>query len=419
MANVGKKTAVVSAKASPRLLTRGRADGHDILKRFTPSKIKNQAISKLASDLCYVHEDEAIQDLADSLRRETGEQSVGVVDDSNRVVGIVVRDVFFTTLVRPYARDVFKNRSVKEVMTDPVTFDADTNLFSVADEITEQMKAPGISYFVLTDETGAFQGVFSTQDVLVHLSEMTQHDIALARKLQSRIVREREFVVGKSFEFTATSQTAKGVGGDFYDIRNYAEDRWAVAFCDVSGKGIAASIVTSVIWGIMSTYDFSRGLTTFVQELNDYILRTFESERFITGIFLDYNENTKELEICDMGHSHMYLFRQGRFVKIKNSQNNLPIGVAPDFLPKSDRIRPREQDVLFLLTDGMTEQENEEGSEYSIDRVSAILRESPERPVEATCDKLLKDFAAFRGNHHLNDDVTFALMRFVQQAIRL
>ena len=390
-----------------------------LLQRFTPPKTKNQAIIKLATDMCYVHQEESIQSLADALRREAAEQAVGVVDDEGKVAGIVVRDNFFTTLVRPYARDVFKNRPIREVMETPRTFDSNTNLFSVAEDINAEMKEPGISYFVLTNERREFHGIFSTQDMLVYLSEMTQNDIALARKLQSRIVREREFVVGKSFEFTASSQTAKGVGGDFYDILRYGEDRWAAAFCDVSGKGIAASIVTSVIWGIMSTYDFTRGLTNFVRELNDYIVRTFESERFITGIFLSYNEVSQELEICDMGHSHMYLFRKGRFVKIKNSQNNLPIGVTPDFTPKSNIIRPREQDVLFLLTDGLTEQENDEGEPYSIDRIAGVLREHHGVPVEATCDRLLADFHSFRGHHALGDDVTFALMRFVRQEVLL
>jgi sigma-B regulation protein RsbU (phosphoserine phosphatase) len=321
--------------------------------------------------------------------------------------------------VRPYARDVFKNRRIREVMEEPRIFDSKTNLFSVAEEINTEMKKPGISFFVLTNEDEEFNGIFSTQDMLVYLSEMTQNDIALARKLQARIVREREFVVGNTFEFTASSQTAKGVGGDFYDIRRYGDDRWAAAFCDVSGKGIAASIVTSVIWGIMSTYDFRRGLTNFVKELNDYIVRTFESERFITGIFLSYNEVSQELEICDMGHSHLYLFRKGRFVKIKNSQNNLPIGVVPDFTPRSNVIKPREQDLLFLLTDGLTEQENEDGEPYSIDRVASILREHHGVPVETTCDRLLTDFHSFRGHHALGDDVTFALLRFVRQEVML
>ncbi|MFW5728926.1 MAG: PP2C family protein-serine/threonine phosphatase, partial [Spirochaetota bacterium] len=389
----------------------------DVLRYYEPPKIRNQAIAMLASDLCYVREEEMIHLLADSLRMSKDVQAVGVVDHEDRVVGMVVRDDLFNTMVRPYARDVFRNRPVREVMTHARTYDADLNLFTVADEITAEMKKPGIHYFVLTDAAGRFCGIFSTQDMLVYLSEMTQNDIALARKLQSRIVRERELQVGRSFEFMAASHKAKGVGGDFYDIRKYNDSNWVLAFCDVAGKGVSASIVTSVIWGMMSIFDFQQGLTTFVRRLNDYIVRTFESEKFVTGVFVDYNEETGELMICDMGHSHLFLHRDRKFFRVKNSANNLPIGIVPEVEPRFDTIRPDRNDMLVLLTDGMLEQDNNAGDVYSIERVAAIVRKNARMPVESTGDTLLRDFNTFRGQHHLNDDVTFALMKFAPQEV--
>ncbi|NBC30043.1 MAG: SpoIIE family protein phosphatase [Spirochaetes bacterium] len=391
----------------------------NILQYYRQPKVRNQAISNLASDLYFVRDSEMIQVLADNLRKSTDVQAVGVVDDHGRVVGMIVKDDFFNTMVRPYARDVFKNRPVREVMTRARTFDSDINLFTVAEDINQEMKSHGIHYFILTNREQEFRGIFSTQDVLVYLSQMTQNDIALARKLQSRIVRERELQVGESFEFIASSHKAKGVGGDFYDIRKYSDTNWVLAFCDVSGKGVSASIITSVIWGMMSIFDFTQGLATFVRRLNEYIVRTFESEKFVTGVFLDYNERSGELEVFDMGHSHLFLFRKGRLIRLKNSRNNLPIGVMPDLDPGFDTIRPWKNDTLFLLTDGMIEQDNNAGEVYSMDRIGRILRENISLPVELTGDALLSDFNTFRGQHHLNDDVTFALMRFAHQEVTL
>jgi hypothetical protein len=39
--------------------------------------------------------------------------------------------------------------------------------------------------------------------------------------------------------------------------------------------------------------------------------------------------------------------------------------------------------------------------------------------VESTGEAVLADFNAFRGQHHLNDDVTFALMKFAPQEVTL
>lgn len=396
------------------------AEEKPILQRYEPGRINNQTIARIASNFHYCWEDEKIFALADKLRENESVMALGVVDRKGTVVGIIVRKDFFNTMVRPYARDVFRNHPVKEIMQETDRYDVNMNLFSVSEEISEDMRRPGVTYYVLTNEEGRFRGIFSTQDMLLYLSQITQSDIALARKLQSRIVRERDFVVGREFEFVASSRTAKGVGGDYYEIRQFEENLWVTALCDVSGKGVAASIITAIIWGMMSMYSFTRGgLKGFVRSLNEYIVRTFESEKFVTGLFIEYDEDRGELSVCDMGHSHFFLFREGKLMRLNTNQQNLPIGVAPEIDPKVDAFRPRKGDTLFMITDGLTEQTNMSGEAYTLERISKLMRKHQMEPVEVLADKLTNDFHAFRGKRSLNDDVTFALMRFAPQEVRL
>lgn len=396
------------------------AEERQPLHRYEPGRINNQTIARIAGNFHYCWEGAMIFALADKLRENESIMALGVVDSDQRVVGIIVRKDFFNTMVRPYARDVFRNHPVREIMQQAKRYDADMNLFSVSEEIGEDMRLPGVTYYLLVDENDGFRGIFSTQDMLLYLSQITQNDIALARKLQSRIVRERDFIVGKRFEFVASSRTAKGVGGDYYEIRRFAENLWVVALCDVSGKGVAASIITAIIWGMMSMYSFTRGgLSGFVRSLNEYIVKTFESEKFVTGLFIEYDEEKGELSVCDMGHSHFFLFRRGKLLRLNTNQQNLPIGVAAEIEPKVDTFRPREGDTLLMITDGLTEQTDMSGETYSLERVARIMRERSEDPVELLASRLTKDFHAFRGKRSLDDDVTFALMRFAPQEVRL
>lgn len=396
------------------------AEERQLLHRYEPGRINNQTIARIAGNFHYCWEGAMIFALADKLRENESIMALGVVDSDQRVVGIIVRKDFFNTMVRPYARDVFRNHPVREIMQQAERYDADMNLFSVSEEIGEDMRLPGVTYYLLVDENDGFRGIFSTQDMLLYLSQITQNDIALARKLQSRIVRERDFIVGKRFEFVASSRTAKGVGGDYYEIRRFAENLWVVALCDVSGKGVAASIITAIIWGMMSMYSFTRGgLSGFVRSLNEYIVKTFESEKFVTGLFIEYDEEKGELSVCDMGHSHFFLFRRGKLLRLNTNQQNLPIGVAAEIEPKVDTFRPREGDTLLMITDGLTEQTDMSGETYSLERVARIMRERSEDPVELLASRLTKDFHAFRGKRSLDDDVTFALMRFAPQEVRL
>lgn len=399
--------------------TEERAKTWKTLRRYDPGKFPTHSIRLLASEFYYVYENELVLDLAEDLRQDDTIQAVGVLTEEDEVTGAVIREEFFSRLSRPFAQDLYKKRIVREVAANVETMSGEENVFTVAEAIDEQLKEQSTTYYLLVGADGGFLGLFSTQDMLVYLSDITQADISLARALQSRIVRERDLVVGEKFEFASASLSAKGVGGDFYNIRNYAEGRWVIALCDVSGKGVAASIVTSVLWGMMSIYDFRRGLTGFLKELNRYIITTFEAEKFITAVFLDYDEKKDTIRICDLGHSHLFLCRGGRFGKLKNKHGNLPLGVVPELDPKLSLFRPAEEDVLLLLTDGLIEQPDADGSEYSVERVASVIGDNSGTPVETIADRLIADFERFRGRRHLHDDMTFGIMKFAPQEVTL
>ncbi len=390
-----------------------------ILRTARPENARNQAISQIASDFHYVSQDLRVEELAEALGKDESISAVGVVDADEKIVGIVSRKEFFGLLSRPYGRDVLKNLEVIEVMSDAPAVGADTNLFTIAEELDSYLKSSEISFFPMNDDSGRFRGIFSTHDLLLHLSEMTQNDINLARRLQSRLVRERELVVGQSFEFSAYSASARGVGGDFYTVIQATENDWVIALCDVSGKGVSASVVTSVIYGMMSIYDFRQGIRPFIQKLNDFMVRTFESEKFVTGLFMAFDERVGTLQVLDMGHSHIFVWRGGKLLRVATHQQNLPLGVVADAQPRVSRFSPHIGDVLLVVTDGLLEQKNIRGNEYSIDRVSRVLEKESESPVEVINDRIIADFESFRGTHHLTDDVTYGIMKFGNQEVTL
>ena len=233
-----------------------------ILENLPQQRINDQTILRLASSASYVRGSVRVFDLFEAMNDTPDLRAVGVVDDDGVVIGMVVRRDFMAMMARPYAQDVFRNHPVREIMAQGTAFSSDSNVFSVADEIAEDMRRPGVTHYLLTWSENRFAGVFSSQDMLVYLSQITQADIELARRLQSRIVRDREIIVGDRLELVASSRTAKGVGGDFYKVSQFTPGKWIIAMCDVSGKGIAASIITSVLWGMMSIYDFRSGLTS-------------------------------------------------------------------------------------------------------------------------------------------------------------
>ena len=204
----------------------------------------------------------------------------------------------------------------------------------VSEELREEMKLQKETFYAILDQKKRFAGVFSTRGLLIHMSEQNRKDMTLAREVQNSMVKSRHNVLAFGLEVASSFTPAQGVGGDFYMTWKVSENNWVIMLCDVSGKGVAASIVTAMLYGITRTYDFTKGLKTFVRDLNAMIFDTFRGDRFLTGIFMIYNEETGKVVVLDMGHSYLSLIRNGRLVKVsaemeKSARVASPIASLP------------------------------------------------------------------------------------------
>ena len=372
-----------------------------------------QSIGKLATSLYYVHEDTPIEHLFNLFQDEEKKiTAVAVVDDNLYGKGTIVRKELASLLSKPFGREVLRKRPVSRVITPTKSFLNTQHLFIVSDELDAEVKSGEEHYFLLIDKTGRFKGIFSTQDILIYLSNLTQNDITLAHSLQTRMVKERLAVLTADLEIVGSSHTAKGVGGDFYSAKKITNTRWILSLCDVSGKGVAASIVTAMLYGILESYDFRYGLVEFVRKLNHSIFSTFNAEKYLTGIFMLFDEETARLKILDMGHSFISLIRDGRLHKINTSADNLPVGITPHIDPQMGVITLQRRDIVVLVTDGLSEQKNNQGIEYSMNRMHRIILAHQEDSLEEIREHVLEDFHTFKQDAPYHDDVTFMLIRY-------
>jgi serine phosphatase RsbU (regulator of sigma subunit) len=62
-----------------------------------------------------------------------------------------------------------------------------------------------------------------------------------------------------------------------------------------SGKGTAATLVSCAYHGFMHSYQYHGDLTSLISELNRFIIRSFELEKYVTGVFMDLDAATGQL----------------------------------------------------------------------------------------------------------------------------
>jgi phosphoserine phosphatase RsbU/P len=380
--------------------------------RLCNKKLKQgNVIYNLAFSFFYTDVNVNILDFANELHKFEDIYSVAVLDGNNRIKGIVNRREFFDILGKPYGRDVYKNKNISLIMRNVKSFKEDRNIIKVAEILKDDIKDIDNKYYTLVDENEEFSGIFSTKSLLIYLSEITRNDLELAEKMQKRIVMHEKDESFDDIEIMCYSKMAKGVGGDFYYTKKYDGSRWIAALCDVSGKGISASLLASLLGGIFSIYDFNKGLKEFVVILNNYILDTFEMEKFITGIVLEIDRPKNEMIICDMGHSYFLLCREGRVFNCISDKNNIPIGLEKDVFPALNRLTLKKNDLIVVYSDGVIEQPNERNEEYSVERLKMLLRENADESAATIRKKIVDDIHDFRNNNFQLDDITFMLIR--------
>ena len=350
-------------------------DRTPMLERVDMARMYSSSALHAARYFQFIRSDARVLALADEFQEDQGLPAVAVVDAGGdeaaggaRVLGIVRRDRLYALLGKPFGREVLARSRVYELVEEVPSFGAHEDLFAVA----ARMLPGGGEYCLLLGADGRFLGLLAAQDLANYLSRMTQEDIAFAGRLQERLMGSEAgaafgTIAGRRVE--AWSRPAKGVGGDFYFSKELPDGRLFLALCDVSGKGVAASLIVSMVWGMLTMFDFGKGLRELILRINESIVATFHMEKYLTGIFLVFDPAERRLLSADMGHSHVVLFRAGRPRSLKGPRGNLPIGVEAELDPVIYPYRLEAGDELLVYSDGLVEQEDSQGREYGEHRL--------------------------------------------------
>jgi sigma-B regulation protein RsbU (phosphoserine phosphatase) len=381
-----------------------------LLETVVPAKSYGTSAVLAARHFHFVRAGAKALDLADALGREPEIEVVAVLGEGERPLGVVSRQHLFTLIGKPFGREVLARADVGEVLEDAPRIDVHASLFTVAASALDESRST--PYLVLVDDTEAYRGILSARDLSEYMSRITQEDIELAGEIQERLEECNEAVGDERFSLDAWSQAAKGVGGDFWFTRALTDGHVFLTLCDVSGKGVAASLVVSMVWGMLVMYDFGKGLADLLTGLNESLVATFRHERYLTGFFALYDPTTREIAVADMGHSHSLLFRKGRVMRLKGT-GNIPVGIERVVDPVIDRWRLEPGDRLLVYSDGLSEQEDAAGEEFGEGRIASIAGACFARGRSLRHD-LPEALDRHRGRIPQQDDMSFLCLSLAQ-----
>jgi sigma-B regulation protein RsbU (phosphoserine phosphatase) len=222
-------------------------------------------------------------------------------------------------------------------------------------------------------------------------------------------------------EVHAFYRAASLVGGDLYDVFDIGAGKYAMVVADVSGKGVPASLVMSMLRTVLriEAARFGSAKETLVA-VNEYLVRNTPPGMFITVMTAVYDVATSRLSVVSAGHTPMLLYSANTgkvsFINPRGMPLGVPVTPGWSFESGLDEatIDLSVGDSFLLYTDGITEALNREGKQYGFDRLrhffQDLLRSRPAPPASVS-DSLIDAIDNFCGVGKQNDDITFIAAR--------
>jgi phosphoserine phosphatase RsbU/P len=199
-------------------------------------------------------------------------------------------------------------------------------------------------------------------------AERLRNEMEIAASIQQSIV-PRELPIFPYATISARTVQCTEVGGDFYDVIPFGphsndQSGFVVIVADVSGKGMPAALLASIIHGMMyAQVKSAASLVDAVSAVNDFLWHRFSGRRYVTLIALHYKPSG-EIELVNGGHVPPWLLREdGTAEPLRDS--DLPVGLFPAATFHSIKLTLPSKARLVLLSDGITETENSNGTQFA------------------------------------------------------
>lgn len=215
------------------------------------------------------------------------------------------------------------------------------------------------------------------------------------------------------FEIYATMDTAKEVGGDFYDFFFIDPDHFAFLVADVSGKGIPAALFMMTSKTIIKNLA-KTGLTPeeAITKTNKQICKTNEQGFFVTLFLCVLELSTGKLVCVNAGHNPPLIKRADSQFEYFECKPNIVMGVMNGINYSSCEIQLNKGDTIFLYTDGITEALNKNEEFYGEIRLRDKLNSIADISAENILTEVKSDVVLFSNEEPQADDITMLALKY-------
>lgn len=203
------------------------------------------------------------------------------------------------------------------------------------------------------------------------------------------------------------------IGGDYLAIRQYSDEKVAIALYDVTGHGVSAALLATMLHHELTDLlaDF-RKPHNIIKKLNYFALEKFS----VTGLFctmalLFVDAKLKTLTAINAGHPDILIWKNENEVYQRVKPHIPPIGLQTEeeFESHLSILPISNGDRIFLYTDGFIESRQEGGASLGEEGFYQMIRKNNHLPAKECIDQIFCDVTDYRDGDS-RDDQTLVII---------
>ena len=215
------------------------------------------------------------------------------------------------------------------------------------------------------------------------------------------------------FDIYAAMDTAKEVGGDFYDFYFVGENKLGFLIADVSGKGIPAAMFMMTAKTIIKGYaESGKSVDEVFTIANEKLCESNEAGMFVTAWFGVLDLLTGKVEFVNAGHNPPLVRHKDSTFDYLKSKPSFVIAGMDGMKYRRNEFFLSPGDEIYLYTDGVTEATDSENRLYGEERLVRFLNTLHGLSGEEICHAVNADVADFVGDTPQFDDITMLYLKY-------
>jgi len=237
-----------------------------------------------------------------------------------------------------------------------------------------------------------------------------REEARMARNIQMNLLPKSNPDV-PGYDIVGKNMPALNVGGDYYDFIWLDDYRLAIGLGDVSGKGLAASLVMANLQAtIRGQALFNVDPERCLERANKLLFRSTDSRTFVSLFYgiLDTRNNT--LSYANAGQDVPIMFsRGGRPLPLKT--RGIALGMKEEVSYEKGEVTINSGDRLLIYTDGISEAMNERMEEFGEAKLQDLVQSNSDESSSEVIEKIITAVNRHVGAASQSDDMTIVLLK--------